>query len=274
MMSAPGYRNLLGAAWLAAFPACGRAPECPEAHYGPEIAVPATQTTIAGPVPRFSSHTNSAAGGVTVAITDNRGSIAFEGRGPIDAFIFGQIPWPANHTTLYAGLGIAENAWFPFWLYCSADGRLTKFYGEMTDRDLGVLQVVDGTCSPSGDFVQMALELPEHHLSQVALTCGFSVTAPPGPGAIDLGSSRAGSLDLGGNPATVLPFHTVDCRTGCGPESWFEVHAVVSDPASGTAGLAIFYLDGSGVGAYNGFLLPSASPYSSSFPSARWLLSR
>jgi hypothetical protein len=258
--------------------ACARPPLCPEAYFDQEIAVPATATTTGFLVQRVSASTAPGQARFAVAITDNKGTIAFDGRGPMPAFVFGRQPFPASRRILYAGLGIEDGVWFPFWLYCADDGRLTEVYGEMTDRDLGLLETVEGTCSPEADFREMRLDIPAHRLGPIALTCGFSANTPPGlaTDGIDLGSGRAGTAELGGASATVLPFHTADCRDNCGDRGrgWYELHAIVWDQVAQTVGFSVFYLDDSGVTTSNGIVLPTAVPLTGSFPGATWTLAR
>ena len=252
--------------------ACERAPLCPETHFTTDISVPATQATVTTPVERFGAEVPLGPNGVGVSITDNKGTITFEGRGPIPAFIYSG-PSPFGSEMLYAGLGIEDGAWFPFWLYCTPDGRLDKFYGEMTDRDLGVLVPVDGTCAQSGEMESLVLDVPAHTLRQVALTCGFSAQAAT-PTPLDLGSSRAGSMDFQGENSVLLPFHTLDCRTGCGDLSWFEIHTIAWDPESSTVGFTIIYLLSSGVGAGNGLVETLGTPLAVGFPNAVWTVDR
>jgi hypothetical protein len=212
---------------------------------------------------------------LAVSIVDNVGSVAFEGRGPAPAFIYARLPYPALQRTLFAGLGIDDGAWYPFWLYCSDDGRLTGFNGEMTDRDLAVLYDVEGTCTVSTTMMAVPLDIAAGQLRQVALTCGFSVSSPGGSlPAVDLGGSRAGSLAVAATAYTVLPFHGIDCREGCGSPGWYEVHAILWDPARPTVGFGVFYLDETGVSLDDGLSLPDADPISVALPGATFSLSR
>jgi hypothetical protein len=139
---------------------CERPPLCPEVPFDQEIAVPATSTTTKFLVERFSAHTNAAHSAIAVSIVDNQGTIFFEGRGPLPAFVYVREPFPAAASTLYAGIAVEDGAWFPFWLYCADDGRLTTFYGEMTDRALAVLTPVDGSCVPTADWREMQVDVP------------------------------------------------------------------------------------------------------------------
>jgi len=255
--------------------ACGeRPPLCPDAHFDGEVPVAATSTTMPSFL-RVTAHTTSDEGGIGVDIVDGRGTVSYEGRGPIPAFIFEEIPWGLIDRTLYAGLGILDGVWYPFWLYCTDDGQLTDFDGEMTDRDVAVLSSVHGTCVPSAPLAGGGLDLPAHTLRNVALSCGYTVTGAPGQLPIDLGSSRAGTALAAGHAATVLPFHTVDCRENCGTPGWYELHAIVFDPSTQWAAFGVFYLDESKfVLAGNGVQLPAASDFGEFYQGATWTLAR
>jgi len=270
-----------GALWVVSVcaAACNeRPPLCPEAHYDGEIPVAATSVALsAAQVPPVTAHTTSDEGGISVDIVDGVGTVSYEGRGPIPAFLFSEIPWDFINRTLYAGLGVADGVWYPFWLYCSNDGRLTDFDGEMTDRDVAVLTTIEGTCTRTGGRAT-PLEIPAHSLRDVALTCGFTVTAPPGMHTIDLAGSRAGTASFGTGTGIVLPFHAVDCRVSCGSPPWYELHAIVADPAKQTAAFAIYYLfpenPETGVLSGNGIELPAAGLYGDAYANAQWTLVR
>lgn len=258
--------------------ACGdeRAPLCPEAHYGAELPVAAT-TVSHLMIPAVTAHTTSDEGGIGVDLVDGQGTVSYEGRGPIPAFVFSAIPWSLIDRTLFAGLGVKDGVWYPFYLYCSRDGRLTEFDGEMSDRDVAVLTDVKGTCVASGATAAQDFTIPAHSLRDVALSCGFSVMTPAtAPRPLDLGSSRAGTaVTLVGRDVTVLPFHTVDCRQNCGTPGWYELHAVLSNPVEQWAAFAVYYLDETGsVDASNGFQLPNGQPYFDGYPGATWQLVR
>lgn len=255
--------------------ACERPPLCPEAHFDGAVTVPVTQSTLTMQVERFGAEIPPGSSGVSVSIVDNVGTVAFEGRGPAQAFIYETTAAPFPPERLFAGLGIEDGAWFPFWLYCSPDGHLDYFDGEMTDRDVAVLIPVDGTCQASGQMQALTVDIPAHTLRNVALTCGFTVHAAA-PTAIDLGSSRAGTVDFAGDPSILLPFHTMDCRSGCGSGSWYEIHAILWDRVRPSVGFTVLYLypGESEVDADNGILLPLASPLAGSFPNATWTLDR
>lgn len=252
-----------------------RPPLCPEVYSEAEIPVPATNMTLDLMFDPISAQTTAGPAGTTVAITNNQGTVAFEGRGPFPAFIFSKISAPPGQPTLYSGLGIEDGTWFPFWLYCTDDGRLTWIDGEMTDRDLGVTVQVEGTCSTMMGSRTITVEVPAHSLRSIALTCGFDVVSTSGSPLINLQSSRAGSIDFGqGDSVTVLPFHTVDCRTDCGSPGWYELHAVVWDSVEQTVGFNVFYLAGSGVSESDGLVLPTLAQDIETFPNATWTLER
>lgn len=271
-------------AWPMAEAGCERPPLCPDVHHTMDVEVPPTRGVALPPVQRLNAHATGGPGGdlIRISIADNQGTIAFEGRGPVPAFIYERTPWPQRGTTLYAGLGMDVGVWYPFWLYCAPDGRLTHFYGEMTDTDIGVLYPVTGNCEMAGDFIELPLNLPPASLRNVALTCGFSVRTRAAERQIDLGASRPGQFSFGGETATIFPFHIVDCMDGCGSPGWYEIHSIiVSPPVAGVTagvGFGIVYLHDQSASARVsldfGLLLPTAVPFMESFPGATWTISR
>ena len=264
---------LLGAIVLAG---CDGPPSCPEVNFETEIAVPATHTTMTQTFDAINAETTSAPIGTMVSITNNQGTVAFDGRGPSPAFIYSQTPFAAAESTLYAGLAIDDGVWLPFWLYCSSDGRLTALYGEMTDRDRDVDLYVDGTCVSTGAVSTMTIDVPAHTLRNTALTCGFTVDSPVGSTpAIDLVGSQPGNASFGVDPVTVLPFHKVDCRTGCGLPGWYELHTVVWDQVTQAVGFEIFYWETGNVFTDNGILLPTGNTvFTEDYPNAVFTLDR
>jgi len=255
--------------------ACQPVPLCPDVYSDVAVSVPAS--TYAPPVPRFApinATTAAGATGTTVSIVSNQGTVSFGGRGPFQAFVFNRSSFPAANSTVYGGMGVEEGTWFPFFLYCSADGRLTKVYGEMTDRDVSVFADVDGICTDQGVAPMAPVSLPANTLSPVALTCGFSVHGPA-PAAIDLEGSRNGSMLFFGSDSIVMPFHTVDCRTKCGTPGWYELHTVVWNQVRQQVGFGIVYLDGMAVRWANGIELPNGSADDTfTYPEATWSLDR
>jgi hypothetical protein len=242
------------------------------------VPVPATDATISAPV-RVSVQTDSAVGAFQVNINDNQGTVAVGGREPMFAFIYAREPWPDIQRTLFAGIGIEDGAWYPFWLYCTSDGKLTNVFWEKTTASGGVYEGAAGTCSDSsGQNFDMQVQVPAHRLSNVALACGFSIRDPTEPiigesmTALDIEGSQPGVMEYQGDWATILPFNTVDCRSGCGHASWVEVHSILWDPVTDLVGLAIFYsyFDGSsaGVTISSSVVLPGVTPLSESFPNA------
>lgn len=259
---------------LTGFTGCERPPLCPDVSFGTEIPVPATNLTIPPIFAPIDATTTSAPSGVTVSIASNQGTVAFGGRGPFPAFIYERVSFAAADSTLYAGLGIGDGAWFPFWLYCSSDGRLTAIDGEMTDLDLGLSYEVAGTCSTENVAPTAPVVIPAHTLHPVALTCGFMVSAA-GANQLDLSGGIPGTMTFVGDSAVVLPFHTIDCRTGCGSPGWYELHAIMWDPIQSVVAFEIFYLDAAGVVASNGIELPSGNLLEGDqFPNAVWSISR
>jgi hypothetical protein len=253
-----------------------RMPLCPDVYSDAQIPVPATSVTFAPSVHAINASSTSAGDGIMVSIANSQGTIAFGGRGPAPAFLYGSAPYVAAHRTLYLGLAVTDGAWLPFDLYCSSDGRLTDFAGEMTDRDVAFLEPVEGTCTDAGLMSTMTVEIAAHTVRHVALSCGFTVDGQ----GVSLRGSQVGTLSLLGDSAQVYPFHAVDCRQGCGSVGWYELHSVIWDPVKQIAGFAIFYLYEPGVfdssiSLSDGVLLPNWSlVISNQIPNSSWTLSR
>ena len=249
-------------------------PLCPDVYSNVAVSVPAL--TYAPAVPWFApinAATRAGATGTTVSIESNQGTVSYAGRGPFQAFIYSRLSWPANSIT-YSGLGVENGTWFPFWLICSPDGRLTKLQGEMTDRAVAVFEDVEGTCTDQGVASMAPVSLAANTLWPIALTCGFSVHAPA-PASIDLEGSRNGSMVFFGTDSIALPFYTDDCRSGCGTPGWYELHMIVWDQVDQQVGFEIVYLDDMGVRVVNEIELPDGSTGGGGpFPGATWSLSR
>ena len=252
-------------------------PSCPAAVYEQPIAVAATSGTLHVGV-RASVRTTDFTGGVAIDIADNKGTVDFDGGGPIPAFIYELVPWADIGYTLLSGMGFADGAWVPFWLYCTPDGTLDYLYGERSDRTAPFRKFVNGTCDMLAEAWPMPLDVPAHTLRNVALACGFTVATPATDAPLVLEGSKPGVTTIDGQPATALVFSTVDCRTGCGDEPWFELHSLVWRPTTGRVGFAIWYLlgdlTGRGVNATGVLTLPAPEWLQLPFPSATWTLSQ
>jgi hypothetical protein len=255
--------------------ACRPSPLCPDVYSSVAVSVPAA--TYAPSPPTFApinAATAPGATGTTVSIVSNQGTVSFGGRGPFQAFVFNRSWFPAANSFLYSGLGVESGTWFPFFLYCSGDGQLTKVEGEMTDRDVRVFDDVNGTCTDQGVAPMAPVSLAANTLSPVALTCGFSVHGPAA-GSIDLEGSQNGSMAFEGNSSIALPFHTEDCRTQCGSPGWYELHTIVWNQVRQQVGFEIVYLDDQGVHGTDEVVLPDGSTGNSgTFVGATWSLSR
>jgi hypothetical protein len=249
---------------------------CPDVYSNVAVSVPAA--TYAPIVPSFTAinaATAPGATGIMVSIVSNQGTVSYGGRGPFQAFIYERGEFAAANSIFYAGLGVENGTWFPFWLYCSADGRLTRFQGEMTDRNIAVLSNLEGTCTDQGVTPMTPVSLAANTLSPVALSCGFSVHGPA-PNSIDLESSQDGHMVFFGTDSIALPFYTDDCRTECGTPGWYELHTIVWNQVQQRVGFQVIYLDQAGVSLQgNGIELPGGTVGTSeSFAGATWSLSR
>jgi hypothetical protein len=78
-----------------------------------------------------------------------------------------------------------------------------------------------------------------------------------------------------GTDSIALPFHAVDCRTGCGTPGWFELHTIVWSQVQQAVGFEIIYLNETGVSTRGGIELPDGTMTTeSTFTGATWSLSR
>jgi hypothetical protein len=227
---------------------------------------------------RASARTSDPTGDVQVSIQDNQGTVSFGGSGPVAAFLYKRIAWTDVNFTLLAGIGITDGAWLLFWLYCTPDGALARFYGERTDGASTVNEIVSGTCDQTLGEWNMPVEAPAHHLRGIPISCGFDVDTPAWDAPLSLHSSEVGVASIDGSAATALVFATVDCRTDCGSGSWSELHSVLWQPSSNQVAFAIWYLvgntSGQGVDATNSLLLPAAGWTDILHPKATWSFGR
>ncbi|HVV49278.1 MAG TPA: hypothetical protein VHO06_06455 [Polyangia bacterium] len=254
-------RLMIVAGGALALASCGQdGPTCPAVSVDPQIQVPASDIApaIADGLPPINAATTAAPAGVMVSIAASQGTVSYGGRGPFPAFIYDREDgFPTSGSVLYSGLGVEDGTWYPFWLYCTSDGRLTDLYGEMSDRDADIFPALEGTCTDQGVGPMNAIAIPAHTLSPIALTCGFTASAPA-PDATDLMGSSVGSTYFLGDLSSVYPFHTVDCRD-CGSPGWYEVHSIIWDPAQQVAAFSIFYLDDQGLSLGAGIALPTGA---------------
>ena len=246
---------------------------CPVATFDEGIPVQAVHVSMPS-IFSFGFRVPPGPHGVTVDIEDSQGTVSFDGTGPMQAFIFNFSEWSEIQRTLYQGLAVKEGVWFPFWLYCTSDGKLDQVWAERTDRPGWTAVAVDGTCAPTSEIVTGAIDLPANTLRNVAMTCGFAATSTGRNGDVDLGSSRPGHMTYPGYSATILVFNTLDCRSGCGSRSFFELHALMWDRARNEVGFQIWYFDPliAGVRTDNTITLPSVTSLNVGFPDATWQL--
>ena len=192
---------------------------------------------------RFGAHVPPGPEGVQVDIEDGQGTVSFDDTGPMRAFIFNQTDWTDIDRTLFQGLAVKEGAWFPFWLYCTDDGKLDRFWAERTDWPGWTGVVVDGTCAPTSEASTTVIDLPANILRNVALTCGFEVTTATGiNGQVDLPQLASGQIIYPGYSASIFVFNSYDCRTDCGSRNWFELHSLMWDSSRNVVGFQIRYL--------------------------------
>ena len=119
------------------------------------------------------------------------------------------------------------------------------------------------------------VSLAANTLSPVALTCGFSVqSAAPPPASVDLKGSQNGTMSFFEGDSVALPFHTVDCRTGCGTPGWYELHTILWNQALQEVGFEIVYLDDQGVRWANGITLPDSTATVTQLPGATFAIDR
>ncbi len=247
---------------------------CPLTAFDEGVPVPAVHLTE----PRFFSfgaRVPLGPEGVQVDIEDAQGTVSFDGTGPLRAFIFNVTDWSDIDRMVFSGLAVSDGTWFPFWLYCTDDGKLDRFWAERTDRPGWTGVIVDGTCAATSELATSPIDLPATTLRRVALTCGFDVHTSTGiNGQVDLGSSRPGHMTYPGYAATILVFNTNDCRVGCGSRSFFELHSILWDSARGEVGFQIWYLDQAvpGVVTDNTIVLPTVTSLNVAFPDATWEL--
>lgn len=177
--------------------------------------------------------------------SDRVGSLSIlNGSGTIDilsqtvnAAVYAEQPWPEAGYTLYQALAVAEDQWFVAWFYC-AGNELLYIYLEGTDgTPLGV-EPATGTCSIDPAQSSITVAFPAVDMPPPQSVGHFSIAGPD----IALEGLDPGVIRLDQTEWVLLPFEYVNCTGGCGVGTWYELHAVLSDPGTQRAAFCILYM--------------------------------
>ncbi len=166
------------------------------------------------------------------------------GRGTIDIFdasievaVYEEQPWPEAGYTLYQALAVAEDRWYVAWLYC-ADKTLDTIYLEGTDGTPLAYESASGTCSMSSASSSIAVQFPAVDMPAPSAVGRFSISGPD----IEVSGFDPGVVRLEQTDWILYPFEYVNCTGGCEVGTWYELHAILSDPAAHRAAFGIFYM--------------------------------
>lgn len=171
-----------------------------------------------------------------ISVLNGRGTIEiFDAE--IEVVLYEEQPWPEAGYTLYQALAVAEDRWYVAWLYC-ADQDLDTIYLEGTDGTSLAYESASGTCSMDSTSSSIAVQFPAVDMSAPSAVGRFSISGPD----IDISGLDPGFVRLEQTDWIVYPFEYVNCTGGCEVGTWYELHAILSDPESERAAFGIFYM--------------------------------
>lgn len=170
-----------------------------------------------------------------IEVSGGVGEVVVDGDS-LPAFVYEVQPWPDAGYTLLQALAVAPDRWYVLWFYCQ-DGTMTGVYTEGTDGTALAWEEGTGTCILDSGPVTPSIVLPAVDMPWPPLVTGWTASGPE----LDLPGAGPGTVRIGAVDYQVLPFETVDCTEVCGTPGWYELHALLYDPAAGRACFAIFY---------------------------------
>lgn len=176
----------------------------------------------------------------SVNIVNNAGSVTQGGR-TTQVVVNNQIPW-TSPLTLYSIIGTDSEAILMGWVYCENDSLTTLWLEDTTGAAGFTNSTVMGSCSitsspQSVDFVTTD--------ECVGVTPPASYPSIDGGTELSLQPGSVGSVILGNEPYSLLPFAIVDCSSCSGggiDGGWVEVHSVMGSSTSTNVCMGIFYL--------------------------------
>lgn len=145
--------------------------------------------------------------------------------------------WAKFGYDLFQVLLVGPDRWVVVWLYCT-DAVLTNLYSVSTDGTELVEEAAEGTCSFLAQDTSAQVSLPATDMTFDTLVNGYRVTGDD----LHIDGDAPGILKLGADEMNVLVFQDVNCSSVCGDPGWFELHAILWDPAAARACFGIFYL--------------------------------
>jgi hypothetical protein len=198
----------------------------------PRIVIPATTGSALAEAVNLAGSATSVIG--NVAITNGVGTVQISGQ-TVSALVYERQPFGAY--TLYQTLAVSPDRIHVLWFYCLTN-TLAFVYYEGTGGTAVLEQMATGTCADTNTMESQPVSFPAVDMPIPALVTGYTVTGA----SIEIPSGAPGWVNRG-KTWTVLVFATVDCSMTCGPPGWWELHALLWDPAAPALAYGIFYLE-------------------------------
>lgn len=200
------------------------------------IEIPAVQTTktLAARVAIDGQGTDHVG---AIDVEDSTGSVVI-GQESLDVLVYQKIPWEAFGRTLYQTIAVSAEVLYVMWFYCDGSDDLREIWLEGIDGYELTWEQGTGSCSGLDDTHSVEVEFPAVDWPIPETLDRFEVMGQD----LEIGPDTENSVLLEGVDYQVMVFDEVDCTTECGGDGWYELHALLWDPAAIRVYFGIFYL--------------------------------
>jgi hypothetical protein len=195
-------------------------------------SIPATQGTLSAPFQVAITGDGTDRLGA-ISIVENAGDLQFNGNKHV-GFVYYSHDWTSANYTLYDFVTLADDGsdLAVTYLYCQ-DSGLPYAYSESLLNPMA-LESTTGTCASLSQTTDVSVTLPALQVTPQPFNTGIAISGAD----LSLGSA-GGTVALGADSYSVVPFNTVDC-TSCPGGPWYEIHSMLMRADTGC--FAILYL--------------------------------
>ncbi len=173
----------------------------------------------------------------TIDIQNSTGSVVIAEES-LDVLVYQKIPWEEFERTLYQTIAMSPEVLYVMWFYCDDSDDLREVWLEGIDGYELTWEQGTGSCSGLDETHSVDVEFPAVDWPVPETLSHFEVTGAD----LEIGPDTGNRVLLGGRNYHVVVFDEVDCTTICGGDGWYELHALLWDPATPRVYFGIFYL--------------------------------